>query len=34
MLVKHAFMADQRAPVGLDVLLEELYSTRPKSHVA
>jgi hypothetical protein len=34
MLAKRAFMADQCAPVGLDVLLEQLYSTRPKSHEA
>lgn len=34
MLAKRAFMADQRVPVGLDALLEELYSTRPKSHEA
>jgi hypothetical protein len=34
MLAKRAFMADQCAPVGLDVLLEELYSSRPKSHEA
>ena len=31
MLAKRAFMADQCAPGGLDVLLEELYSTRPKA---
>ncbi len=32
MLAKRAFMADQCAPMSLDVLLEELYPTRTNSH--
>lgn len=32
MRANRAFMADQRAPMGFDFLLEELYPTRPKCH--
>jgi hypothetical protein len=34
MLAIRAFMADQRAPMGFDVLFEDLYPTRPKATVA
>jgi len=32
MRANRAFMADQRAPLGSDVLLGDLYRTLPKSH--